>query len=344
MGRTRRTKKRSHVVQEGQEEKPTPNTFVMERGRVGRTLGQLVRDLRRVMEPHTASKLKVRQRNVLMDFVNVAGPLGVSHFLILSRSQTHVNLRICRLPRGPTVTFHITGFSLTRDVISSVRKTATSLTQYMTAPLLILNNFSSEDKSSKLMAAMLQSMLPSLNVQTVKLANINRCVLFNYNTDDKMIELRHYSIRAVARGISRAVKRLGKASVPNLSRYQDISEYMLGGNVSESEGEEVAGQEVTLPQNLRGRGNLKSTQSSVRLIELGPRLTLQLVKVEAGMCKGEVLHHEFIQKTKREARDVRRRVEDREKLRSQRRRQQEENVTRKKRETELHKLDHHAWL
>ena len=46
-----------------------------------------------------------------MDFANVAGPLGVSHFLILSRSQTHVNLRICRLPRGPTVTFHITGVS-----------------------------------------------------------------------------------------------------------------------------------------------------------------------------------------------------------------------------------------
>jgi ribosome biogenesis protein SSF1/2 len=226
------------------------------------------------MEPHTASKLKVRQRNVLMDFANVAGPLGVSHFLILSRSQTHVNLRICRLPRGPTVTFHITGFSLTRDIISSVRKPATSLTQYMTAPLLILNNFSPEDKPSKLMATMLQSMLPSLNVQTVKLANINRCILFNYNTDNKTIELRHYIIRAVARGISRAVKRLGKPSVPNLSRYQDISEYMLGGNVSESEGEEVAGQEVTLPQNLRGRGNLKSTQSSVRLTEVRESLSV----------------------------------------------------------------------
>ena len=49
-----------------------------------------------------------------------------------------------------------------------------------------------------------------------------------------------------------------------------------------------------------------------------------------------------VHKTKREAHDVRRRVEDREKLRSQRRNQQEENVTRKKRETELHKLDHHT--
>ena len=28
-------------------------------------------------------------------------------------------------------------------------------------------------------------------------------------------------------------------------------------------------------------------------IQLGPRLTLQLVKVEAGLCEGEVLHHAF---------------------------------------------------
>lgn len=50
---------------------------------------------------------QVRQRNVLMDFVQVAGPLGVSHFMILSRTKSHVNLRLCRLPRGPTITFHI---------------------------------------------------------------------------------------------------------------------------------------------------------------------------------------------------------------------------------------------
>ena len=52
--------------------------------------------------------LQVRQRNVLMDFVQVAGPLGVTHFVIVSRMDSHVNLRLCRLPRGPTLTFHIT--------------------------------------------------------------------------------------------------------------------------------------------------------------------------------------------------------------------------------------------
>ena len=37
-----------------------------------------------------------------------------------------------------------------------------------------------------------------------------------------------------------------------------------------------------------------------RLTELGPRLTLQLVKVEEGICDGEVMFHEFIHKTEEE--------------------------------------------
>ena len=36
-----------------------PRSFVMERGAVGRAVSQLVMDVRQVMEPHTASKLKV---------------------------------------------------------------------------------------------------------------------------------------------------------------------------------------------------------------------------------------------------------------------------------------------
>ena len=52
-------KKYTHVASEGAGDEVVPSTFVMERGKVGKTLNQLVLDLRRVMEPHTASKLKV---------------------------------------------------------------------------------------------------------------------------------------------------------------------------------------------------------------------------------------------------------------------------------------------
>jgi len=42
-----------------------------------------------------------------------------------------------------------------------------------------------------------------------------------------------------------------------------------------------------------GRVNRASTQSSVKLHEIGPRMTLQLVKVEEGLCSGAIIFHEF---------------------------------------------------
>ena len=68
-----------------------------------------------------------------------------------------------------------------------------------------------------------------------------------------------------------------------------------GGALSESEAEddpEVS--RVTLPQGLSSRGNMSSEQSSVRLVELGPRMTMSLVKIEEGMHDGEVLYHKFV--------------------------------------------------
>lgn len=38
-----------------------PKSFVIKHGQVGTSLTQLVRDVRRVMEPYTASRLKVRR-------------------------------------------------------------------------------------------------------------------------------------------------------------------------------------------------------------------------------------------------------------------------------------------
>ena len=95
-------------------------------GKVGRFVNSLVLDFRKVMEPFTAQKLKVSnsvfntlieqsgviytslallqslvvcvvivqilKNNVLRDFINVAGPYGVTHFLLLSRSEMSANL------------------------------------------------------------------------------------------------------------------------------------------------------------------------------------------------------------------------------------------------------------
>lgn len=70
--------------------------------------------------------------------------------------------------------------------------------------------------------------------------------------------------------------------------------------LSESEFEDDENNQVTLPQKLSSRGNLENKQSAIRLSELGPRLTIQLMKVEDGLLDGEVLFHELVHKTEEE--------------------------------------------
>jgi len=36
---------------------------------------------------------------------------------------------------------------------------------------------------------------------------------------------------------------------------------------------------------------------ALRLHELGPRMKLSLVKIEEGICRGNIVHHEYIKKS-----------------------------------------------
>lgn len=71
-------------------------------------------------------------------------------------------------------------------------------------------------------------------------------------------------------------------------------------------------------------------KKAVRLTEIGPRLTLKLVKLEEGICSGKVLHHEFVQKTDSEIRALEKRHKEKMRIKEQRRKEQEENIAKKK--------------
>jgi len=313
-----------------EEYKKCPHSFVLQRGHVGKNVSRLVLDMRRVMEPFTATNLKVTSRNVLKDFFSVAGPLNVTHLITFSKSEVATYLRIIRLPRGPTMTFKVHEFSLGRDVVSSLKRNQATQSQYLHHPLLVMNHFSGDGMHLKLMATMFQNMFPSINVNKLKLNDVKRCVLLNYNQEDKTIDFRHYNIRVVPVGMSKAVKKLVRGQVPNLGSYNDISDYVLRENLSESE-MEVDGphNEVELPQDLPGRGNVKSAKSAIRLTEIGPRMKLQLIKIEEGVCSGEVLFHEYVEKSPEELKALKEMRENKRKLKESRKRKQAENVERK---------------
>lgn len=52
-----------------------------------------------MMLPNTALNLRESKRNQLKDFVSVAGPLGVSHFMILTATDSSSYMRIAKAPR-----------------------------------------------------------------------------------------------------------------------------------------------------------------------------------------------------------------------------------------------------
>lgn len=84
-----------------------PKSFVFKHGKVPSVVQDLISDFRHVMRPFTASKLKVSRHNGIKDLVKVAAPLGVSHLVFFTASGKGTNMKIARLPRGPTLSFKV---------------------------------------------------------------------------------------------------------------------------------------------------------------------------------------------------------------------------------------------
>lgn len=291
----------------------------------------LEKDLRGVMMPNTAKNLRESTRNSVKDFLHVSGPLGITHFLMLSATKEAPYLRIARTPRGPTLTFKILEFSLSSDIAKAQTRPRAPPDMYEAPPLVVMNGFTGPGEHLKLITVMFQNLFPAINVNTVKLSTCQRVLLINYHRETDSIDFRHYSISAQPVGVSRNIRKLVQnRKLPNLSALTDVSEFVTrSGYGSESENEDELAK-VKLNQDF-GRANRASGQSAVKLHEVGPRMTLQLLKVEEGLCNGTVMYHQFMKKSPEEAAEQQARIEAREKLKAERKAQQAENVRKKKR-------------
>ncbi|KAL6515975.1 hypothetical protein OROGR_019280 [Orobanche gracilis] len=249
-------------------------------------------DLKKLMLPYTALKLKGKKRNSIKDFLNVAGPMGVTHFLILSKTDTAPCLRIARTPQGPTLTFKIHKYSLANDVIRSQLGPRSPKDLFKDPPLIVLSGFGTGEQHLKLATIMFQNIFPAID-KTLKVSSCQRIVLLNYNKDTKLIDFRHYSIRLQPVGVSRRIRKfVQNHQVPDLRNLQDVSDFLTkAGYGSESEVDDEAAT-VSVPMDL-GRVNRASNKNAVKLQEIGPRMTLQLMKVEEGLCTGGVIFSEF---------------------------------------------------
>lgn len=395
----RRHKKRTHIETPEDVIDKTPKSMAIKltrRGHSTTSLSGLVKDVRQVMQPHTAIKLRERSTNKLRDFVTMTGPLGVSHLMAFSISdEGNTNLRIGRSPRGPTMHFRVTEYSLCKDIVK-LQKAPKSPSGILFAnpPLLVLNGFSTDRKEAAheaLLTTMFQNMFPPLNVQEISVSSIKRVLVLNKNQETGIIDLRHYAIETKLVDVSKGVKRLATLKhkthkkIPNLAKASDIADlltdpYSASGFTSDSEVEEDALVEIEQRKKIRIKAgsaaletlnksnpeggeavpgenedqqqeeedkelyptarpeepasrviteSLGTQKRAVKLVELGPRLKLDLLKIEDGSFEGKVIYHKYVQKTEQEIKALDAKHEEKQRLKAQRRKIQEENVKKK---------------
>ncbi|KAH8395538.1 hypothetical protein KR222_005245, partial [Zaprionus bogoriensis] len=306
-----------------------PHSFIIHRGLSCPYINDLTLDFRRIMEPFTATQLREKKMNRIKDFVSLSSFFHVSHMGIFNKASTQLSFKVVRLPRGPSLTFKVHQFTLARDVISCSKRQMVDVDDFKHAPLVIMNNFSGDGKHLKLMATTFQNMFPSINLAQVNIDTIRRCVLFSYNPETKLVEMRHYSVQVVPVGLKKAVQKIVSGTVPNLSKCNEVVDFVTrDGYASESEAEDDELSHVVLAQTLKSKGNLEDCKSSVKLHEIGPRLTMQLIKIEEGLLTGEVLYHDHVVKTEDEKETLRKLIEKKRKLKEQRKKQQTENRAR----------------
>jgi len=58
---------------------------------------------------------------------------------------------------------------------------------------------------------------------------------------------------------------------------------------------------IVLPEDFQDKK--KNSTVSIKLHELGPRLRLKLVKIEEGVCRGNVVYHSYVKKSKKEIKE-----------------------------------------
>jgi len=213
-----------------------------------------------------------------------------------------------------------------------------------------------------------QSLFPSLSPQTLSLSQARRVVLVSYNQDRGTVDIRHYIITVKPYGVSRRLRKLleGGTSTkssfgfPNLGTEKDVADFVLrkrgeagpAGYESASSADSAAGDEhatVDLADDYVGRNNKRGQRRAVRLDEVGPRLELRLIKIAEGIPgkEGGVIYHGLgvsfaqvpsnkiltqfpVKKSAKEVAELSVTHAAKERLRQERREEQERNVQRKK--------------
>lgn len=235
-GKRKKTRTHKENTEEDRVMGTMPKSFIFKRGDVPKPIKTMVHDLREVMYPYTSMKLKESDKSKIKDYIQTSSVYSVTHLMILTSTEKHSYLRIIKNPKGPTVTFKILSYSTRTDIINAQNQAA-NISRTFVAPILLLNGFNQEitaeniknpptKQLNQVVAQMIQSLFPPINLKKAKLKNFQRCILLTYDSANDALYFRHYHIKILHTSQNAQMKKLFRSKkVPNLSEYENFSDY-----------------------------------------------------------------------------------------------------------------------
>lgn len=315
-----------------------PKSLILKKGKTNLEIAELVMDMRRLMLPYTAMNFKEDAKNRKLTLsqyaTHLALPMGITHILQFSQSNESLQLRLGRLPAGPVLSFRVHSFSLSKDIQRLQRRPISTAAKSMTQhpAITVTNHFPNDGNPEvKLMNITFQNLFPQINVSNVQLHECKRIVLFDRMERTGRIHMRQYAITTKQSNVNKRLYRLQKSNhLPNLHNCQDIADY-LQGNAYKSDGscksDYTSDEEDT--KTVASTTSSKASQSALKLVELGPRLELELIKVEKDLDhkNATILYHKELTQEQLAAKASKR--QEQKSLKEERQRIQAENVERK---------------
>lgn len=325
--------------------------MILKRGRVGKYLGKLVKELRTTMYPYTAVNLQESKANNLKDYLSIVDIYGLSHMMMLTNTEKASYLRLAKMPRGPTVTFRVTQYTLAADIYdhyTKLEKPVKPLNRsFNHMPLVIMKGFDSdkipeEHKIAVDSASMLiQSFFPPINLNEIQLKKCKRVVLFNLSLQggEPVVEFRHYDIDIEKYSMKKTISNIINNKKLNLSKFENISDYILKQtgytSCSDNEDPTMGLVDVIKDEELKStKTNEDKNKVNVKLSEIGPRMNLKIMKVEEGFLKGNVIYHNYMKKSKKEIKEIMEKIKVKKQLKKQRKAEQDQNVIKKQEDKE----------
>lgn len=204
------------------------------------------------------------------------------------------------MPHGPSFTYRVKEYSLKKD-IQTLTGFGMNENWSQKPPLLICEGFGNAENTTylKAVSSSFQNMLPTLNINKMQINSVRRAMLVSHQnimpdtdalTQQKLGEVfvfRHYFVRLENKELNRNIRKLGvgvasrNVKIPDLSQFSSIAEFISRtGHASDTEMSDLEGDGATIELTQSVKELPGSTgKTAVRLMEVGPRMTLQLIKV-----------------------------------------------------------------